>query len=349
MGLLGTLIGGTVGFMLGGPLGMVLGGAIGSQIGDPTPEQLGRFGGGQAGGRPGGWPGGQAGGQPGSGPFGAWRQRIVGRCPNCGAIVSFAPGQPLVCPHCSAQLRMGTGQGGAAGSTHWDGSTAGAGGGGYAGAWGSRAGAGTSAFTDGTAQSAFMVALISLAARVAKADGQVSDREIRAFDAFLREDLGMPAEERRVAARIFNEARESPLPTSAFTRQIRGLLAAQPDRLRDLVALLVRIAWADGNLEPSEETLIRSIARELGLNDRGYEEAKALYVRSGPAAAYAILGVDPTASDDEIKKSYRRMAKEYHPDVLQSRGLPPDFMKYANEKLQAINEAYGRIRQERGF
>jgi DnaJ like chaperone protein len=367
MGLLGTLLGGTVGFMLGGPLGAVLGGAIGSQIADPSSEQLG--GPGQRMGQgPGQRPGnGQSSGPFGWGsrtqggwPFGFGRERIVGRCPNCGHIVSFAPGDVLICPRCSARLRFDPGLGGAAwggaagtaGSTGSPGSagTNGRTWGGARGSWsGARGASGESGFAEGTAQSAFMVALISLAARVAKADGQVSDREVRAFDAFLREDLGMPAEERKIAARIFNEARNSPLPTSAFTGQIRGILGAQPDRLRDLVALLVRIAWADGDLQPVEEKLLRSIAVELGLPPRAYEDAKALYVRSSPAASYAILGLEPTASDEEIKKSYRRLAKEYHPDVLQARGLPPDFLKYANEKLQAINEAYGRIKQQRGF
>ena len=198
-------------------------------------------------------------------------------------------------------------------------------------------------------QSTFMVALISLAARVAKADGRVSSAEIAAFDAFLSRELGMPAQERRLAARIFNQARDSELPTAAFTRQIRLALAAQPDRLRDLVALLLKIAYADGALAGEEETLIRAVALELGLGESDFRQIKAMFESSDLGAAYALLGVTPEASDEEIKRGYRRLAKEYHPDMLAAKGLPEDFMKFATEKLQAINQAYDRVRKQRGF
>lgn len=198
-------------------------------------------------------------------------------------------------------------------------------------------------------QSTFMVALISLAARVAKADGRVSSAEIAAFDAFLSRELGMPAQERRLAARIFNQARDSELPTAAFTRQIRLALAAQPDRLRDLVALLLKIAYADGALAGAEEALIRAVASELGLEERDFRQIKAMFESSDLGAAYALLGVAPEASDEEIKRGYRRLAKEYHPDMLAAKGLPEDFLKFATEKLQAINQAYDRVRKQRGF
>jgi DnaJ like chaperone protein len=201
----------------------------------------------------------------------------------------------------------------------------------------------------GTAQSAFMVALISLAAKVAKADGNVTRQEIAAFDAFLRGELGMSADERRMAARIFNQARDSTVPASEFARQIRSLLGGQPDRLRDLVALLLKVAWADGRLASVEESLIRSIADDLGLSGRDFEEAKALFSRGNLPAAYALLGLDADASDQQVKKSYRRLAREYHPDTLAAKGLPEDFTRYANEKLQAINEAYDLIKRTRGF
>ena len=202
------------------------------------------------------------------------------------------------------------------------------------------------------AQTAFMVALISLAAKVAKADGRVTREEVKAFDSFLRERMGMPAADRRVAGRIFNEARDSNVPASAFTRQIRELLGHQPDRLRDLISLLMQVAMADGAMHPAEESLIRSIAGDLGLSERDYAEARAMFTSGGAAAgneSYDILGVSPTATEAEVKKAYRRLAREYHPDVITSKGLPEDFMTFATEKLQKVNEAYDRIKKERGF
>lgn len=203
------------------------------------------------------------------------------------------------------------------------------------------------------AQTTFMVALISLAAKVAKADGKVTPEEVRAFDAFLRDRMGMPPADRRVAARIFNEARDSEVPASAFSAQIRQLLGHQPDRLRDLITLLMQVAMADGDLDRAEERMIRGIAGDLGLSERDFAEARAMFSGAAGASAgdgaYEILGVTPDATDTEIKKAYRRLAREYHPDVITSKGLPEDFMTFAKEKLQKVNDAYGRIKKERGF
>lgn len=210
------------------------------------------------------------------------------------------------------------------------------------------------------AQQVFLVAVISLAAKVCKADGRVSREEVQAFDDFLRTNLAMPADERRHAARIFNEARDTAVPASAFARQIGGLLRGQPDRLRDIVTVLLHIAHADGSLHAAEEQLIHRIALDMGLTERDYQQCRALFgagargASGRPAAAvtatdYEVLGLTPRASDDEVKKAYRRIAREYHPDVLQSKGLPEDFMAFAKEKLQKVNEAYDRIKRDRGM
>lgn len=243
------------------------------------------------------------------------RQRYYGRCPRCGAIFQLDEGRPLACPNCAADLHARPGD----------------------------------PLEQGTTQTAFMLALISLAARVAKADGRVSEEEIRVFDEFLRRDLGMGAEDRRVAARIFNNARDARTPTEAYTAQIRSIFGSRPDRLRDLLTLLMRIAWADGRCEPVEERLLRDVAAQLGLAPRDFEEARAVFMRTDIGAAYAILEVEPTATDVEIKSSYRRLAKEYHPDALASKGLSDEFRKFAGEKMQAINDAYSRVKKERGF
>ena len=159
----------------------------------------------------------------------------------------------------------------------------------------------------------------------------------------------MTASDRRIASQIFNRAKDSRMPASDFARQVRGIMAGRPDRLRDLITLLLKIAWADGRLDSSEERLISGIAVDLGLSDRDYEEAKALFSRGNLPAAYALLGIDAAASNEKVKKAYRHLAREYHPDTLASKGLPEDFTRYANEKLQAINEAYSQIKETRGF
>ena len=199
-------------------------------------------------------------------------------------------------------------------------------------------------------QQAFMTAVISLAAKVAKADGSVSPEEVRSFDNFLRHQLSMPASERRIAARIFNQARDSDIPAEDFARQIRALLGHQTHRMRDIISLLAQVAMADGRLQPAEEKLIRSIAGELGLGSREYDEAMAMFAPTATiGAAYATLGVDPAATDVQVKKAYRKLAKEYHPDVLASKGLSDDFRKFAENKMKAINAAWAEVELARGL
>ena len=120
--------------------------------------------------------------------------------------------------------------------------------------------------------------------------------------------------------------------------------------MRDLISLLMNIAMADGRLDAAEEQLIRSIARTLGLTERDYEESRAMF---NPTAnldsAYATLGVLPSAENSEVKRAYRRLAKEYHPDVVANRGMGEDFQKFAAEKMRAVNDAYDRVREARGM
>jgi DnaJ like chaperone protein len=265
MGLLGTLVGGSLGFMMFGPLGAILGGAIGSNIGEPTGRGTTPYGQIPYGGRPTG---------PYGGPVRDTRQ----------------------------------------------------------------------------AQQAFLVAMISLAAKVAKADGRVTEQEVRSFDAFLRDRLGMSPEDRRMAARLFNEARDSTVPAEEFARQVRALIGHQPARLRDLMSLLMSVAAADAQIDAAEDRLLRTIARELGLTARDYEESAAMFdPRRSVDASYAVLGLTRDATDEEIKKAYRSLAREYHPDVVVNKGMGEDFRKFADEKMRAINVAYDSVKESRGL
>ena len=200
------------------------------------------------------------------------------------------------------------------------------------------------------AQQTFMIAMISLAAKVAKADGSVTPAEVRSFDKLLQDQLGMASDERRVAAKIFNEARDSHIPAEEFARQIRQLLGHQPARMRDLISLLMSIAMADGHFHEAEERLIKSIAREMGLTDRDYEEAAAMFSpRVSLGASYTVLGVTMGATDNEVKKAYRQLAREYHPDVVANKGMGEDFQKFAAEKMRSVNAAYDSVKEARGF
>lgn len=198
-------------------------------------------------------------------------------------------------------------------------------------------------------QSTFLIAVISLAAKTAKADGKVTSEEIQTFDRFLQ-NLGMSVDERKMAAKVFNNARESSVTTAELTRQVKQVMGNNRDRLRDIIGLLLEIAHSDGHFHTSEEQFIRTVAQQLGLSDQEYNSCKAMFSSTpDTSSAYAILGVNNNASVDEIKSAYRKIAREYHPDKIQSKGLPEDFMTFAKEKLQSANNAYAFIKQERGF
>ncbi len=201
-----------------------------------------------------------------------------------------------------------------------------------------------------TAQAIFAVTLTSLAAKVAKADGRVTTDEVQAFDCFLRDSMGMSVAERQGAARVFNEARDNDTPAEDYATQLGQLMRHQPDRLRDILTILLNVAHADGVLHAEEEALIRSVGRAMGLGESDYQSCLANFGAMGGRAAvdpYEVLGVTKAATDSDIRAAHRRIVREYHPDVLQSKGMPDEFMEFAKKKLTAGNEAWARIRKER--
>ncbi len=192
----------------------------------------------------------------------------------------------------------------------------------------------------------FYLSLASLAAKMAKADGVVTEDEVRAFDHFVRVDLRLNTEERKIVAKLFNEAKASPEDGLAIARQFKDLVGFQRELLHTMVHLLFRISMADGRFHQAEERYINQIAQIFGLSSMEYEQIKALFIKKTDRA-YQILGVTPQASDTEIKEAYKKLVREYHPDKLVSKGLPEDFMKIAHEKMSEINAAYDQIKKER--
>lgn len=115
-------------------------------------------------------------------------------------------------------------------------------------------------------QAAFTIALVSLAAKVAKADGRVCANEISAFDDFLKSNMRLSKDERVNAARVFNIARDNDVEAQEYAKQLRQIFRGDRNRLRDIITLLFMIALADGELHAQEETLIKQIAQAMGLN-----------------------------------------------------------------------------------
>lgn len=197
-------------------------------------------------------------------------------------------------------------------------------------------------------QFVFYVSVASLAAKMAKADGVVTADEIQAFDTFVRTELRVSTEERKIIAGFFNQAKDSADDYTTIARQFKDLIGYQPQVLHMMVHMLFRIAMADGKFHSAEESFIKNVSSIFGLSASEYEQIKALFVKKTDGA-YTILGISPQASDAEVKKAYKELVMEYHPDKLMAKGVPEDFIKIANEKMAKINEAYDRICKERGI
>jgi len=114
------------------------------------------------------------------------------------------------------------------------------------------------------------------------------------------------------------------------------------------IDILLRVSVADGTLNPGEEKLILSAVRIFNFNDEKYRKLKSKYIKEFDRY-YSILGCDRNDSDEDIKKHYRKLVSDYHPDKIASKGLPEEFTKFANDKFREIQEAYEVIKKEKGI
>jgi len=192
---------------------------------------------------------------------------------------------------------------------------------------------------------AFTAGVIALGAKMAKADGVVTRDEVSAF----KEVFKVPPGEEANVARIFNLAKQDVAGYEAYAGQLATMFADNRELLHDVLAGLFHIAAADGVLHPAEDAYLREVARRFGFSEAEYKYTRARFLPDDRRSPFDVLGVSPDIANDALKKHYRRLVAENHPDKAIARGVPEEFVAIANEKLAAINEAYEEIRKERGF
>lgn len=197
------------------------------------------------------------------------------------------------------------------------------------------------------AQAAYFVSLFSILGKLAKADGVVSKEEIDIVSQFLS-TLRLSEEQKQFAKNVFNEAKNSLYSIEDFASQLYRINRNQPTVLLSFMDLLFRLAAADGNLHKSEEEVLLRLKNIFRISDSRFADLKAVHFRSEDRH-YKMLNCTPDCSDEEIKSSYKKLVKEYHPDKLISKGLPEEFIKMAANKFQEVQEAYSALRKERGF
>lgn len=202
----------------------------------------------------------------------------------------------------------------------------------------------------------FLRLLMPLLAKIAKADGRVSEREIDRVEAIFR-SLSLSPEERRYAAEVFSQSKDTPEQFDAAAHAFAMGVRAFELRLVTF-QYLVLVACADGSVSPAERDMLARAAAIFGIppqlaarlfaeaaGTRGGGSGAGPRTQSAPSRAQdlALLGLPATATDDDIKRAYRRKVKELHPDRLQAQGLPEAMLRQASERMAAINAAYARL------
>ena len=207
-------------------------------------------------------------------------------------------------------------------------------------------------------QAAFFHATFRVMGHLAKADGRVSETEIRAARLVMH-GMKLSAAQVESAVEHFTEGKSPGFPLDATLRRLHGLLQERPDLTRAFVEIQMQAAVAAGSIGRTKRDLLWTVARGLGLGRVELAQIEAL-VRAHRARgagkdfvsledAYEVLGIDPGASDQEVKTAYRRLMNQHHPDKLVSRGLPESMMGVAEQKTQEIRAAYERIKSQRDF
>lgn len=188
----------------------------------------------------------------------------------------------------------------------------------------------------------FEISLLILASVVIKADGKIDRRELDYVRMYFVKMYGK--ERANHAFKLFNGIIKKQISTRQICLQIRQHMSHSM-RLQ-LLHFLFGIAKSDGQVIAAEEQEIRKIAGYLYINDFDYASIRAMFYDNSNSS-YEILEITKNATDDEVKKAYRKMAKKYHPDKLQALG--EEHVKGAQEKFQKIQAAYEKIKAERGM
>jgi len=199
--------------------------------------------------------------------------------------------------------------------------------------------------TRGRNEVAFTIGVIALGAKMAKADGVVTRDEVAAF----RQVFKVPPGEEGNVARVFDLAKKETAGFEAYAAQLAYLFKNEPELLRNVLEGLFHIACADGVLHPGEEAFLQEVAQRFSIPAAEYEHIRARFLPEDKTSPYDVLGVTPDISDDDLKKHYRKLIVDNHPDRAIARGMPEEFIAIATGKSAAINEAYDEIAKGRGL
>ena len=223
-----------------------------------------------------------------------------------------------------------------------------------------------------TTKKTFFEALFSSLGHLSKADGQVTETEIRMVESLMQR-MQITGEDRQRAIRYFNRGKQAGFDLEAALHSFVKYSVVRQDLRLMFMEIIVEAAFSSGRVSQEEHAVLLRIARALriprqlftamcqargapasGYGRGSYDQARSYRASSGTTTrtmdqAYAQLGLTRKASDGEVKKAYRKLVSQYHPDKLVSRGLPEEMMNIAKTRVREINTAYDQIKQARGF
>lgn len=212
-------------------------------------------------------------------------------------------------------------------------------------------------------QKLFFEATFACMGRVAKADGQVTEQEI-SYARHVMDRMRLSEEKRREAMDLFSQGKSPDFEISSLLNPLSRIVRFRPDVKQMFVEIQLQAAMADNQVSQAELLVIQEICSLMQLRYADLEallrraQSEQSFHQSGfggqqrdPAEllknAYGVLGVEPSVADADLKRAYRRLMSQHHPDKLMSKGLPEEMMQLAKEKTQEIQAAYDSIREHR--
>ena len=199
---------------------------------------------------------------------------------------------------------------------------------------------------------------VSLVAKVAKADGRVHELEAQLIG-MMFDDISKVFNEkekaRAIMKEIFNEEKQKDNDTKQIARDLNKLLGRSILKRKQFIAFLIQLAFIDNGISTEEEKVLREIMQELNIAPSVYDEIvnkfenmmKNKQQTMSPNKAYEILGVKESNDMDTIKKAYRKLIREFHPDIISSQNKDESYMEESTAKTQEINQAYQVIKDAR--
>lgn len=197
-------------------------------------------------------------------------------------------------------------------------------------------------------QTIFFTSIFSMLAKFAQADGTVSRAEVKTIDRFIKNELKLQGDARKLAIRVFDEAKKKNNSFEEYAQQFYDNFRSEQTLVLSMFDLLMRVAVADNDFHHKEEEYIKKAKKIFRISDSQYQSIRSQYLDTDDLEKYyKILECSPEADFKEVKRKYRKKAKKFHPDNVIGKGLPEEFVDFAEQEFKKINDAYEKIKEQK--